>query len=33
MQRLLNNYQWDTEAVRDDLRTYVAENLGDADGV
>jgi hypothetical protein len=33
MQRLLNNFQWDADAVRDDLRDYVAEHLGEADGV
>ncbi|WP_413540565.1 IS701 family transposase [Salinispora tropica] len=33
MQRLLNRSAWDAEAVRDDLRDYVAEHLGDADGV
>src|SRR3954447_19046397 len=29
-QRLLNEATWDAEAVRDDLRAYVAEHLGDA---
>jgi SRSO17 transposase len=33
MQRLLNNYQWDADMVRDDLRAYVAEHLADPDGV
>lgn len=29
MQRLLNFYQWDAAAVRDDLRSYVVAQLGD----
>jgi SRSO17 transposase len=29
MQRLLNFYRWDAEAVCDDLRSYVLEQLGD----
>jgi SRSO17 transposase len=29
MQRLLNFYRWDTDAVRDDLRQYVVDHLGD----
>jgi SRSO17 transposase len=29
MQRLLNGADWDAEAVRDDLQTYVVEHLGD----
>jgi SRSO17 transposase len=29
MQRLLNAADWDAEAVRDDLRAYVVEHLGD----
>jgi SRSO17 transposase len=29
MQRLLNFYRWDVDAVRDDLRGYVVEHLGD----
>src|SRR5260221_13844473 len=29
MQRLLNAADWDTEAVRDELRTYVLEHLAD----
>src|SRR5919202_1867276 len=33
VQRLLDAAQWDAEAVRDDLRAYVVENLGDASGV
>ncbi|MGH4023378.1 MAG: IS701 family transposase, partial [Pseudonocardiaceae bacterium] len=33
MQRLLNFYRWDANAVRDDLRSYVLENLGDSVGV
>jgi SRSO17 transposase len=33
MQRLLNEYRWDADAVRDDLRDYVAEHLGGPDGV
>lgn len=33
MQRLLNFYQWDADAVRDDLRGYVTEHLGDARAV
>jgi SRSO17 transposase len=33
MQRLLNEYRWDADEVRDDLRAYVAEHLADADGV
>jgi SRSO17 transposase len=33
MQRLLNTAQWDVEAVRDDLRSYVAEELGEDDGI
>ncbi|GAA3075046.1 hypothetical protein GCM10017600_88880 [Streptosporangium carneum] len=33
MQRLPNSYAWDADAVRDDLRAYVVEKLGDADGV
>src|SRR3954464_2347970 len=28
-QRLLNAARWDSEAVRDDLRDYVVEHLGD----
>lgn len=33
VQRLLNAAQWDADGVRDDLRAYVAEHLGDPDGV
>jgi SRSO17 transposase len=33
MQRLLNAADWDADAVRDDLRSYVIEHLGGADGV
>jgi SRSO17 transposase len=29
MQRLLNHADWDPDAVRDDLRSYVVEHLGD----
>ena len=32
VQRLLSIYQWDAGLVRDDLRGYVMEHLGDADG-
>lgn len=33
MQRLLNAARWDPHEVRDDLRAYVVEHLGDPDGV
>ena len=33
MQRLLNGADWDADAVRDDLRAYVVEHLGAANGV
>ena len=33
VQRLLYNYRWDADLVRDDLRDYVLEHLGCADGV
>ena len=33
VQRLLYNYRWDADLVRDDLRDYVVEHLGDAGGV
>ena len=33
VQRLLNKARWDADAVRDDLRYYVLEHLGDASGV
>ena len=29
MQRLLSTYRWDADGVRDDLRDYVVEQLGD----
>ena len=29
VQRLLNSAKWDADAVRDDLRSYVFEHLGD----
>ncbi len=32
IQRLLNTAEWDAEAVRDDLREYVIEHLGDDEG-
>src|SRR5882672_4473907 len=32
-QRLLAEADWDEEAVRDELRRYVVEHLGEADGV
>jgi SRSO17 transposase len=32
MQRLLNFYRWDADAVRDDLRAYVLEHLADPSG-
>ena len=32
-QRLLNAARWDADAVRDDLRAYVVEHLGDPAGV
>lgn len=32
VQRLLNRAKWDPDAVRDDLRSYVFENLGDEEG-
>jgi SRSO17 transposase len=31
VQRLLNSARWDAEAVREDLRNYVVEHLGDED--
>lgn len=31
IQRLLNSAKWDADAVRDDLREYVVEHLGDAE--
>ena len=33
VQRLLSTYRWDADLVRDDLRGYVMEHLGDSDGV
>ena len=33
MQRLLATADWDADAVRDDLRDYVVEHLGDPGGV
>jgi SRSO17 transposase len=33
VQRLLEEADWDEEAVRDELRAYVIEQLGEADGV
>ena len=33
VQRLLYNYMWDADLVRDDLRDYAVEHLGDANGV
>jgi SRSO17 transposase len=33
MQRLLTTTRWDPEALRDDLRAYVVEHLGDPGGV
>jgi len=33
MQRLLNFYAWDADAVRDDVRGYVIDRLGHPDGV
>jgi SRSO17 transposase len=33
MQRLLNHARWDADQVRDDLRGYVVEHLGDPSGV
>ena len=33
MQRLLNHARWDPDEVRDDLRDYVVEHLGDPGGV
>jgi len=33
MQRLLNAATWDADGVRDDLRAYVVEHLGEVDGV
>ncbi|WP_432159284.1 IS701 family transposase, partial [Streptomyces sp. bgisy153] len=33
MQRLLNQADWDADAVRDEVRTFVLEHLGAEDGV
>src|SRR6185437_12764234 len=33
MQRLLRRADWDVDGVRDDIRDYVVEHLGDAGGV
>lgn len=33
MQRLLNMAAWDADGVRDDVRAYAVEHLGDPDGV
>ena len=33
VQRLLRTARWDAEAVRDDLRAYVVEHLGDPGAV
>lgn len=33
IQRLLGRARWDADAVRDDLRAYVVEHLGELDGV
>jgi SRSO17 transposase len=33
MQRLLRRADWDVDGVRDDLRDYVVEHLGDCEGV
>lgn len=33
MQRVLDRYVWDADAVRDDLRAYVAAALGDPTGI
>jgi SRSO17 transposase len=33
MQRLLNFYRWDADAVRDDLRGYVLDHLADPVGL
>ena len=33
MQRLLNGADWDADGVREDLRDYVVEHLGDSDAV
>ena len=33
VQRQLSAYRWDADLVRDDLKGYVVEHLGDSDGV
>jgi len=33
MQRLLRRADWDIDGVRDDVRDYVVDRLGDRDGV
>jgi SRSO17 transposase len=33
MQRLLNSANWDADGVRDDVRNYVVEHLGEPGGV
>ena len=33
MQRLLNSASWDADLVRDDLRTYILERLGDPNAI
>src|SRR6266700_5979361 len=33
VQRLLGDADWDEDAVRDDLRAYVTEQLAEADGI
>ncbi len=33
VQRLLNGARWDADEVRDDLRAYVVEHLGDPGAV
>ena len=33
MRRLLRRADWDIDGVRDDVRDYVVEHLGDRDGV
>ena len=33
MQRLLSQARWDVDGVRDDLREYVAEQIGEPDGI
>ena len=33
MQRLLRLADWDVDGVRDDVRDYVVERVGDTDGV